>query len=307
MRDVEREPVCLRHTVLLGLYTLSAGCQRVTQPNDKLLEQQVAFKVRSESYSESRGVAPDTHRLVAKMAAPSVKLPRRLPLLIIDKVLFPGASIRIPVTSYRNMNMVKSHLLSRSTLSSAIIGVVPKQVASEDGKIHQIGTAAIVVQVTGSNWPRPSYTLLVTGLCRFKMDDLLQETPYLIGSVTQLEKRSNEPPEDISEGLKSLMTEFHEAAGRLIEILDLSSPAVARLRRLLNSLPIHSLPDVCAAIVRASHEERLAILDAVDHEDRFRLTLPLLIRQIESLKQLQKVKKDGNRLNSTAVSCVMVA
>lgn len=30
-----------------------------------------------------------------------VNLPQRLPLLIIDGVLFPGASIRIPVTSYR--------------------------------------------------------------------------------------------------------------------------------------------------------------------------------------------------------------
>lgn len=79
--------------------------------------------------------------------ASSVKLPRRLPLLIIDGVLFPGASIRIPVTSYRNMNMVKSHLLSRSTLSSAIIGVVPKEVGSPESKdedktsMHEVGTA----------------------------------------------------------------------------------------------------------------------------------------------------------------------
>ena len=30
-----------------------------------------------------------------------IKLPNRLPLLIIDGVLFPGATIRIPVLSYR--------------------------------------------------------------------------------------------------------------------------------------------------------------------------------------------------------------
>lgn len=79
------------------------------------------------------------------------------------------------------MNMVKSHLLSRSTLSSAIIGVVPKEVGtnSKDAhdnedrtSMHQVGTAGIVVQVTGTNWPRPAYTLLVTGLCRFRLENL---------------------------------------------------------------------------------------------------------------------------------------
>jgi len=58
--------------------------------------------------------------------------------------------------------------------------------------VHCFGTAAIVVQVTGTNWPKPAYTLLVTGLCRFKIDDVLQETPYLIAKVTQLDKLSRE-------------------------------------------------------------------------------------------------------------------
>ena len=81
--------------------------------------------------------------------------------------------------------------------------------------------------------------------------------------------------------LSELMEQFREQASRLIDMLDLSVPAVVRLKRLLNSLPVHSLPDVCAAIVRASHAERLQILDSVDLAERFRKTLPLLIRQIE--------------------------
>lgn len=50
-----------------------------------------------------------------------------------------------------SMNMVKSHLLSRSTLSSAIIGVVPKEVGKKDGgdedktSMHEVGTAGIEI------------------------------------------------------------------------------------------------------------------------------------------------------------------
>jgi ATP-dependent Lon protease len=58
--------------------------------------------------------------------------------------------------------------------------------------VHPVGTAAVVVQVTGTNWPRPAYTLLATGLCRFKVDDILQESPYLVAKVTQLDKRSQD-------------------------------------------------------------------------------------------------------------------
>ena len=64
--------------------------------------------------------------------------------------------------------------------------------ADDFSAFHGIGTAAMVVQVTGTNWPRPAYTLLVTGLCRFKIDDVLQETPYPVARVTQLDKLPGE-------------------------------------------------------------------------------------------------------------------
>lgn len=58
--------------------------------------------------------------------------------------------------------------------------------------LHPVGTAAVVVQITGTNWPRPAYTLLVTGLCRIRVESLLQETPYPIATVKQLDKLSED-------------------------------------------------------------------------------------------------------------------
>lgn len=52
------------------------------------------------------------------------------------------------------------------------------------------GTAAVVVQVTGTNWPKPLYTLLVTGLCRFRVDKLVQQEPFVVAEVTQLDATS---------------------------------------------------------------------------------------------------------------------
>lgn len=47
----------------------------------------------------------------------------------------------------------------------------------------RIGTAGIAVQVVGSNWPKPHYTLLITGLCRFSVSSLLTERPFVLAEV----------------------------------------------------------------------------------------------------------------------------
>ena len=53
------------------------------------------------------------------------------------------------------------------------------------------------------------------------------------------------------------------------------------MQKMLDSLPSQHLPDICASIVKASYNEKIQVLDAVDLSDRFNTTLPLLIRQIE--------------------------
>ncbi|XP_041376039.1 lon protease homolog 2, peroxisomal-like [Gigantopelta aegis] len=234
------------------------------------------------------------------MASP-IKIPRRLPLLMVaDNVLLPGSSMRIPVKSTRNMNMVKSRLLGRSTLSSTVIGVIPKDpsrdIEDDDiSSVHPIGTAAIVVQITGTNWPRPAYTLLATGLCRFRLESLLQETPYPIASVTQLDKFSGDEQDDVTlnQELGPLAENFRDQAAKLVEMLDVSIPVVAKLKTMLENVPSQHLPDICAAIVKASYTEKIQVLDAVDLSERFKKALPLLMRQIEGLKLLQRAKKDG--------------
>ncbi|EPQ16473.1 Lon protease like protein 2, peroxisomal [Myotis brandtii] len=157
---------------------------------------------------------------------------------------------------------------------------------------HLIGTAALAVQVVGSNWPKPHYTLLVTGLCRFQIVQVLKEKPYPVAQVEQLDRLEEFPGAlQTREELGELSEQFYKYAVQLVEMLDMSVPAVAKLRRLLDSLPREALPDILTSIIRTSNKEKLQILDAVSLEDRFKATIPLLVRQIEGLKLLQKTRK----------------
>ncbi|XP_051485017.1 lon protease homolog 2, peroxisomal [Apus apus] len=231
-------------------------------------------------------------------AGSAIQIPSRLPLLLTHEgVLLPGSTMRTSVDSPRNMQLVRSRLLKGTSLRSTIIGVIPNTSdptsdCDELPSLHRIGTAALAVQVVGSNWPKPHYTLLVTGLCRFQILQLLKEKPYPVAEVEQLdrlEQFTNQPKSE--EELGELSEQFYKYAVQLVEMLDMSVPAVAKLRRLLDNLPREALPDILTSIIRTSNQEKLQILDAVRLEERFKMTIPLLVRQIEGLKLLQKTRK----------------
>ncbi|NWS80090.1 LONP2 protease, partial [Toxostoma redivivum] len=231
-------------------------------------------------------------------AGSAIQIPTRLPLLLThESVLLPGSTMRTSVDSPRNMQLVRSRLLKGTSLRSTIIGVIPNTSdptsdCEDLPNLHRIGTAALAVQVVGSNWPKPHYTLLVTGLCRFQILQLLKEKPYPVAEVQQLDRL-----EQFTNGHKSeeelgeLSEQFYKYAVQLVEMLDMSVPAVAKLRRLLDNLPREALPDILTSIIRTSNQEKLQILDAVRLEERFKMTIPLLVRQIEGLKLLQKTRK----------------
>ncbi|XP_004704747.1 lon protease homolog 2, peroxisomal [Echinops telfairi] len=227
-----------------------------------------------------------------------IQIPSRLPLLLTHEgVLLPGSTMRTSVDSARNLQLVRSRLLKGTSLQSTILGVIPNTPdppsdAQELPPLHRIGTAALAVQVVGSNWPKPHYTLLITGLCRFQIVQVLKEKPYPVAEVEQLDRLEDFPNTcKTREELGELSEQFYKYAVQLVEMLDMSVPAVAKLRRLLDHLPREALPDILTSIIRTSNKEKLQILDAVSLEERFKMTIPLLVRQIEGLKLLQKTRK----------------
>ncbi|KAJ7998197.1 hypothetical protein DPEC_G00220090 [Dallia pectoralis] len=229
-----------------------------------------------------------------------IRIPSRLPLLLTHEgVLLPGSTVRVSVDTARNMQLVKTRLLKGTTLKSTIIGVIPNTRDPEHDSeelpcLHSIGTAGLAVQVVGSNWPKPHYTLLITGLCRFRVAQLLKEAPFPLAEVEQLDKLeqyTNMSEAAAPEGeLGELSERFYQAAVQLVGMLDISVPVVAKLKRLLESLPRETLPDVLASMIQTSNKEKLQVLDAVSLEERFKKTLPLLTRQIEGLKLLRKTR-----------------
>lgn len=234
-------------------------------------------------------------------------IPDKLPLLLSkNDVLLPTASMRIPVNSSQNINMVKSRLLGRNALSNAVIGVISRKdnmdfQAADEGSV--IGTAALVVHVAATNWPQHQFTVVVSGLCRFKLEKIIMDDPYPVGIVRILEPESDEEIHVDSE-LTVLIEEFRSSVARLLDILDSSMPTVARVKKWINSVPISSLCDLCVNAVSTSFSEKLDILNALDIKKRFQLTLPLIERQLERIEMMENLKKDPNTCSTIKINYI---
>lgn len=93
------------------------------------------------------------------------------------------------------------------------------------------GTAGLAVQVVGSNWPKPHYTLLITGLCRFRVIQLLRERPFPMGEVQQLDKLEQYAASDAADchgELGELSKRFYQAAVQVCLSLTMGPVCVYR-------------------------------------------------------------------------------
>ena len=58
--------------------------------------------------------------------------------------------------------------------------------------MYSVGTAATVKQVTAQSHPTPHFSLVLRGVCRFRVKEFTRENPYPVAMVTQLDYLSSE-------------------------------------------------------------------------------------------------------------------
>ena len=128
-----------------------------------------------------------------------------------------------------------------------------------------------------------NYSLVVQGLARFRLDDLIQDEPYLkarVSPVGEEQTSGNVELEALGINLKKLAR----------EVIELTPELPAAAIDLIESIthPGH-LADLIAANVDVTIEEKQSILETVDLNARMQLVLELLNRKREILKLSSKI------------------
>ncbi len=200
--------------------------------------------------------------------------PRLLPLFPLNTVLFPHMQLPLRVFEPRYRQM-----LDYCLAQDRVFGVVLIREGREVGGVanpYDVGTVAHVDNV--EKLPDGTLAVTTTGQRRFRLMEVVQNRPYLVGSVTYLDD-----PDGGRDGAPSA-PEVRSAAQRALgRMLALNSEWVRDV-----PLPRASsrLSFALAAKLPIDLTERQALLEALTAEERLRMELPLLRGEVERADSL---------------------
>jgi len=209
------------------------------------------------------------------------EIPQVLPILPLrNSVFFPGGVLPLAVGRAKTIALIKD-----AVRDEQVIGVVSQRRAEEEDPgaedLYTIGTVARVVKLLKMG--EDNYSLVVQGLARFRVVELVQENPYLKARVDPVEDRT--PADDVE--IEALAINLKKLAREVIELMpDLPAAATELFESITH--PGH-LADLIAANVDFTIEEKQQVLETVDLKARMQLALELLNRKREILKLSNKI------------------
>jgi ATP-dependent Lon protease len=208
-------------------------------------------------------------------------IPQVLPILPLrNSVFFPGGVLPLAVGRQKTIALIKD-----AVRDEQVIGVVTQRKAEEEdpgaADLYTVGTVARIVKLLKMG--EDNYSLVVQGLARFRVLDLVQESPYLKARIDPVEDKT--AVDDVE--VEALAINLKKLAREVIELMP-ELPAAAT--ELVESIthPGH-LADLIAANVDVPIEEKQQVLETVDLKARMKLVLELLNRKREILKLSNKI------------------
>ena len=140
-------------------------------------------------------------------------IPQVLPILPLrNSVFFPGGVLPLAVGRAKTIALIKD-----AVRDDQVIGVVTQRKAEEEDPgstdLYQMGTVARIVKLLKMG--EDNYSLVVQGLARFKVVDLVQESPYLKARVEAVEDKTG--PDNVE--VEALRINLKKLAREVIELM----------------------------------------------------------------------------------------
>jgi len=222
-------------------------------------------------------------------------IPQVLPILPLrNSVFFPGGVLPLAVGRQKTIALIKD-----AVRDDQVIGVVTQRRAEEEdpgaNDLYAMGTVARIVKLLKMG--EDNYSLVVQGQARFRVVELVQESPYLKARIEAVEDRTSAESIEV----EALQINLKKLAREVIELMPELPTAATELPTAATELPTAAtqlvesinhpghLADLIAANVDVPIEEKQAVLETVDLKARMKLVLEVLVRKREVLKVLSKI------------------
>ncbi len=205
---------------------------------------------------------------------------KTLPLLPLrNGVFFPGGVISLNVGRPKSIALIRAADPSETML--AIITQKDPEIedpAEED--LYRVGTLARIlkIQKTGRN----TYSLMVQGVKRIRLEKIVSDEPYWIAEVTEVDEEYDKNDLEI----QALDQTLRKVAR---EVMKLTPELPRGAEKMLSDIKEPGqLADMIASTLELTLEEKMKILETADLKSRLQITLEMLSR----IKEVLSVRKE---------------
>jgi ATP-dependent Lon protease len=212
--------------------------------------------------------------------------PTRLPVLPLkETVVFPESMTPLAVGQERSIKLIDDVVAGERML--ALLTVKDTE-AEQPGwaDVHEVGTLAVVHKMI--KVPDGTLRILVQGLQRIRLREPVQDEPYLVGEFEELHDLVPDSPavQALTRNVQAQFARIIELTPYLPEELQLAAANVDDPAALCH---------LVASTLRLQTEERQALLETLDIEERLRAISVILERELD-------VSELGSRIQSQVAS-----
>jgi len=214
-----------------------------------------------------------------------VNLPPELsiPILAIrNTVIFPVLAFPINVGRNKSLEAVE-----RALAGDKLLGIVAQQDAkNEDPEVSELYTIGTVVKILKMvKMPGNKLNVIIQGLARVKIQNWEQTNPCLRASVKVFEESTETTPE-----LEQMMGHMRELAQKVIDISPHIPSEASFLVRSIDNPGI--LADIIASNLNIDVEEKQALLETMDTQERMTKVIALLNKEIQVVELSNKIQTE---------------
>jgi ATP-dependent Lon protease len=209
-------------------------------------------------------------------------IPEVVPILPLQNVLvFPKTMIPLEVTGSASV------LVDEAMTKDRLLGLImtkkepgtPNQYEKND--LHEVGVCAVILKMAKTSENRTQ--LLLQGLSRFSIEELVEGKPYQQARIKLLEEKDVKDLET-----EALMSNLLALFDRILKLSPFLPPEFGPMAKSITEAG--TLADLIASIINAPVEEKQKVLDIVDAKQRLKELTRMVNHQMEVLELGNKIQ-----------------
>jgi len=229
---------------------------------------------------------PQLDELVEEESKPDV--PAEINILPLrDSVIYPMLIAPLSVAREASVQLIDESIVGNNRVIGVIAQRRPQIESPGFEDVFEYGCAVIIRTLV--KMP-DAVRLIVQGVSRFKIVERLQEEPYLRARIEVIEEIA--PPPEKAEEIEALR---RSVASLFEQAIRLSPQLPDELRTLTQAVQeTNVMCDLVAAHMTLDVADKQKVLETVDIQERLRLLLDLLSKEVRVLELTSKVQSEVN-------------